>query len=152
MLEFPYVEALIERRPIKVRRRVLWGECDPAGVVYTPRFSDYAVAARDWFFLEGLGLRDRPHPARTAISFPARALSFDFTAFLAADDVFDMAVRVADIGVRSFTVEIAADRADGRCAFTARLTSICIDSADSKARELPPAVREALQSYVEEQG
>ena len=30
-------EALISRAPVIVRRRVKWGECDPAGVVYTPR-------------------------------------------------------------------------------------------------------------------
>ncbi len=42
-------ERLLCRSPVKVRRRVRWGECDPAQVVYTPRFADYLAAAYSWF-------------------------------------------------------------------------------------------------------
>ena len=29
------IEYLVSERPLRVRRRVRWGECDPAGVAYT---------------------------------------------------------------------------------------------------------------------
>lgn len=147
MSEFPYTEALIGRRPITVRRRVLWGECDPAAVVYTPRFADYAASARDWFMNEGLGFPDRPHPLRTGTIFPMRAMTFDFSGFLAADDLFDMVVTVADVSARTFTIEIAATRTDGVRAFTARLTSVAVDSETRRSVQLSPEFRDALDRY-----
>lgn len=147
MNEVPYTEALIGRDPIVVRRRVLWGECDPAAVVYTPRFADYAAAARDWFMKEGLGVLDRPHPLRTGTIFPMRGMTFDFAGFLAADDLFDMAVTVADTSTRTFTIEIVANRADGVHAFTARLTSVAVDSETRQSIPLPPEFRNALDRY-----
>ncbi len=36
-------EAVLADTPFVVRRRVKWGECDPAGVVYTPSFSEYVA-------------------------------------------------------------------------------------------------------------
>lgn len=147
MSEFPYTEALIGRRPITVRRRVLWGECDPAAVVYTPRFADYAAAARDWFMNEGLGFPDRPHPLRTGTIFPMRSMTFDFSGFLAADDLFDMVVTVADVSARTFTIEIAATRTDGVRAFTARLTSVAVDSETRRSVQLSPEFRDALDRY-----
>ena len=39
------IEYLLSERPLTVRRRVRWGECDPAGVVYTATFADYAISA-----------------------------------------------------------------------------------------------------------
>ncbi len=52
--------ARAERRPKRakrfvVQRRVRWGECDPAEVVYTPQFAHYVVAAVDDFFQEVVG-------------------------------------------------------------------------------------------------
>ena len=37
-----------------VRRIVNWGDCDPAGIVYTPRVLDYACETIDAFLREEL--------------------------------------------------------------------------------------------------
>lgn len=150
-MSFDYTEALISRDPVIVRRKVLWGDCDPAGVVYTPRFADYVVTARDWFFREGLGLIDRPHPSRKMITYPMRALTFDFSGFLAADDFFDMTVSIADISRRTFTTAVTAthaDRPEERC-FIARLTAICFDQETGKSMPLPDSVRAKLESHLQ---
>lgn len=36
-------EHVLSQLPFVVRRRVKWGECDPAGVVYTVTFSEYVI-------------------------------------------------------------------------------------------------------------
>jgi 4-hydroxybenzoyl-CoA thioesterase len=143
-----YGEALVGRDPISVRRRVLWGDCDPAGVVYTPRFADYVASARDWFLREGVGVVDRPHPSRQSITYPMRAMAFEFVSFLAADDLFDMTVEVGGLSRRTFTLDIAARHVDrDGLAFSARLTSVCIDQAVGTSVALPEAVREAFERY-----
>jgi len=148
-----FSEALISNFPVTIRRRVAGGDCDPAGIVYTPRFSDYAMSARDWFMRIGLGILDRPHPARTGIGYPMRAISFDFRSMLAADDLFDMATTVEAISNRTFTIKITATRVeDGSAtdipAFIVMLTGIAVDSADGQAVTLPDATREALEKYL----
>lgn len=142
-------EKLVATNPVTVRRRVLWGDCDPAAVVYTPRFSDYVASARDWFLRIGLGVLDRPHPSRSGLTYPMRALSFDFVSFLAADDLFEMTVAVTEIRTRTFSMEIAADHEGARSgrAFTANLTAICFDSGSRQAVPLTDAVRNALERY-----
>ena len=150
-----YTEALIAQRPVTVRRRVAWGDCDPAAVVYTPRFCDYVVSARDWFMRAGLGILDRPHPARPAITYPMRAMSFDFGSRLKADDHFDMLIRVDNITRRTFTVAVEATHVDGASAgsgrvFTALLTSVCVDPGTGLASNLPDQLRASLERYRDE--
>lgn len=145
-----YTEALISDRPVVVRRRVLWGECDPAAVVYTPRFTEYVISARDWFLRSGIGFLDRPHPLKNGPAFPARAISLEFFSMLAADDLFDMTVLVAEMSNRTFTVEITAQHVAGaRAAFAARMTSVCIDSGSGKAIQIPEHIRAAIEGYRE---
>ena len=43
-------EYIVSELPLVVRRRVKWGECDPAGVVYTVSFSEYVISAAELFY------------------------------------------------------------------------------------------------------
>jgi acyl-CoA thioester hydrolase len=97
----------------------------------------------------GLGVLDRPHPSRTGLTYPMRAMTFDFVSFLAADDLFDMTVSVVEVRSRTFTVEVAADHVGARTgrAFTAKLTAICFDSGSQKAVPIPDSIRDALVRY-----
>jgi len=143
-----YSEVLIGKVPVTVRRRVRWGECDPAGVVYTPRFVDFAVAAADWFVRVALGFVDRPHPLHQQIVYPMRSMSFDFTSFLAADDEFEMVVLVSAISSRTYTLDVAATRLDRETLiFRAQMTSVCFDQGLGRAVELPDPVRAGLERY-----
>lgn len=137
-------EYLISTHPLVVRRRVLWGECDPAGVVYTPRFADYAASARDFWFRHVLHHSDRPHPSRKQITFPMRAMQFDFRSMIAADDVFDMTVSLAEVRTRSFTLQIVATHPDSRPAFLANLSQVAFDQEQGAAVLLPASIRQTL--------
>ena len=56
------VEHVVSTHPFTVRRRIRWGDCDPAGVVYTGRFVEYllgAVDLRSEMIKRFLGVRDR---------------------------------------------------------------------------------------------
>ena len=136
-----------------VRRRIIWGDCDSAAVVYTPRFGDYFAAARDWFLRAGIGVFDRPHPSRGGLTFPMRALAYDFQSFLAADDVMDMRVFVKSISARTFTIDVSAlNLATGRVAFIATGTQICFDLDAKMASALPGEIVQALEQYRMLQG
>jgi acyl-CoA thioester hydrolase len=141
-------EQVLELAPLRVRRRVKWGECDPAGVVYTARFSDYVISAFELFMRHLLRGAFQEAKDEHGFGTPCKALSLEFFASLRPDDEFDMTVLVAEIRTRTFDLEIRGSDIDGKDLFRARMTPITIKRGDrSRAIELPSMLRERLESY-----
>ena len=132
--------------PFIVRRRVKWGDCDPAGVVYTVTFGEYVLSAAELFY--GHLFNGTPQRIKDAHGFgtPTRALAFDFQASLWPDEEFDMRVTVEEVRTRTYTLRIAGS-ARGEPAFDARLTPICVARGERRAIAVPDSLRDALLSY-----
>jgi acyl-CoA thioesterase FadM len=142
--DLPFSEGLVSRRPLIVRRRVLWGECDPAGVVYTPRFADYLVSAFQWFArceLADTGL------AELGIGTPMKAMSLEFHRMLKPGEWFDMRVAVTAVRTRTFDLDVQATGDDGRLHFIGLLTPIMLDNEKGVGVEIPDVTRARLQAY-----
>lgn len=139
-------ERLLSKNPVTVRRRVLWGECDPARVVYTPRFADYLAAAYGWFLrtvlTDSLVLDDG---ARLAT--PIKALSLEFHRVLRPGDLFDMTVHVTAVRTRTFDLLVSARSPDGEPRFTGKVSPIVVKSADFRSTDIPPRARKLLLNY-----
>jgi acyl-CoA thioester hydrolase len=140
-------EHVIGTQPLVIRRRVKWGECDPAGVVYTVTFGEYVMSAAELFY--GFLFGGPPQRAKDAAGFgtPTRALAFDFQKSLWPDDDFDMTVTVADIQTHTYVLDITARSPASGIIFRAALTPICIASDERRAIEIPAAFRGALERY-----
>ncbi len=139
-------EYVVSETPFVIRRRVKWGDCDPAGVVYTVTFSEYVISAAELFYERLLGDTPQHTKDRHGFGTPTRALAFDFQASLWPDDMFDMTVLVDRIGEHTYTLKIVGSVRD-RPAFEARLTPICVARGERRAIPVPPAMREALLAY-----
>ena len=141
------IEYLTSERPLTVRRRVRWGECDPAGVVYTAVFADYVISAAELFY--GALFGTTPQQAKSTLGFgtPSRALSFDFLSSLRPDEEFDMTVHVADVRQRTYVLEIVATTPSGEPVFNARLTPVCVARPERRSIDIPPDFRQALLDY-----
>lgn len=146
------LEYLISERPLVVRRRVKWGECDPAGVVYTATFADYAICAAELFYGALFGTTPQRAKREHEFGTPSRALSFDFMRSLRPDEEFDMTVRVADVRSRTYVLDIAATTPQGEPVFNARLTPICVARPERRAIEIPADFRQALLDYQRDCG
>ncbi|MFT4067771.1 acyl-CoA thioesterase [Paraburkholderia sp.] len=133
--------------PFVVRRRVRWGECDPAGVVYTASFSDYVISFAELFY--GFLFDGAPQAVKNHHGFgtPTRALEFDFRRSLKPDEIFDATVQVDAIRTRTFTLVITARMDDGEVAFIARLTPVCIRRDARESIEMPDVLRDVLERY-----
>jgi acyl-CoA thioesterase FadM len=140
-------EYVLSEQPFVVRRQVRWGECDPAGVVYTASFSDYVVCVAELFYGSLFGGTPQAVKHQHGFGTPTRALDFDFRRSLWPDDVFDVSVDVAEIRTRTFTLRMTARKADGEIAFIARLTPICIQRGVRESIEMPAVLRAALVQY-----
>ena len=143
-------ECVIERTPFKVRRRVHWSECDPAGVVYTGRFVDFLLGAVDLFYANLSDDRSyRDTIKGLGVDTPCRGLDIDFRGALWPDDEFVMIVGVAAIRHSSFDLRIHALQHGGREIFLGRFTSICIPATGERhSTAIPKELREALVPHV----
>ncbi|MHC8946233.1 acyl-CoA thioester hydrolase [Advenella incenata] len=139
-------EYVVNEAPFVIRRRVKWGDCDPAGVVYTVTFSEYVISAAELFYGHLLGGTPQRVKDEHGFGTPTRALAFDFRASLWPDEEFDMAVYVENIGQRTYTLHIAGS-VRGQAAFDARLTPICVARGERRAIALPDILRDALLGY-----
>lgn len=140
-------EQMVNDFPVVVRRRVRWGECDPAGVVYTPVFSEYVVSAFHTFLESLLGgpLHDRLR--ELDFNTPMRALSFDFKQSLYPEQWFDMTVYVREVRNTTFELRILFTGESGSEVVVANLTAICVHYAERRSRGVPKRVRELLENY-----
>lgn len=147
------IEEVISTAPLVIRRTVRWGECDPAGIVYTPRFLDYAVSAYEGFVSLMLGAPLHGAKGALGVDFPARAVTLDFRSPLALEDRFDLTLHVSALRSRSYDLSMTAQRldAEGRpvaLAFLARLTPVTVDPQTRAAVALPARLRDAIAAYA----
>ena len=140
-----YVEALVSRVPVVVRRRVLWSECDPARVVYTGRFFDYLSAAYAWFLRSVLNQGDTL--AAAGLGTPMKAVSIEFHGMLWPDDWFEMTVCVVAIRTRTFDLQVAARSDVGKPVFTGTLSPIIATDATKTSCPIPQPFRDKLERY-----
>lgn len=129
------------------RRQVRWGECDPAGVVYTPRFSDYVVEAF-LGFMNHLGPgHGAPDSEDGGFTMPAKAIEIVFMRSLWPEQWFETTVRVKDIRSRSFDLQIDAHDDEGQAVFRAVFSTVVCRYGERAARTIPSHVRELLAQY-----
>jgi acyl-CoA thioesterase FadM len=140
-------EIVISDRPLVIRRRVKWGDCDPAGVVYTPVFAEYAISAAEIFY--GALFGSTPQLAKREHGFgpPSRALAFDFRLSLRPDDSFDMTVLVGAINSRTYVLDITGRTPAGDTIFVATLTPVCVARDERRSIEIPESFRSLLDGY-----
>jgi 4-hydroxybenzoyl-CoA thioesterase len=133
--------------------RIGWGHCDPAGIVYFPRFFEMFHTAMEQWFSDALGLPYADLITRRKIGFPSVHTEADFAAPSSFGDDIVVQQRVERLGTKSITfayrvVGAAADlRARGRtvCAF------MDLDPASDRFRRalvLPDDVRAQIEAFI----
>jgi len=140
-------EQVINTLPVIIRRRVRWLECDPAGVVFTGIFSDYAISAAEWFYEVLLGESSQKAKRVHGFGTPTRALTFDFKRSLKPDEVFDLLVTVEEIHTRTYVLNITGQTLDNEIVFISKLTPVCIAVDERRSIDIPPTFRLALEQY-----
>lgn len=138
----------MELFPYRIRRRVKWGETDPAGIVYTPRFLDYAVEALESWFADIVGVDWYGLRVKHGLGSPLAHASLDFHKPLFPHDEFDVGLILLEIGRSSITVRIEGRNLAGDLCFSGRLVSVIIDAARIKSHAIPPDFRARIEKYA----
>jgi len=133
---------------LTVSRTVKWGECDPAGIVYTPRFSDFVVEAHIACFEHLFGGPPYELLRPQGLALPAKALSIEFKHSLLPNQPFDMQVKISAIRTRTYDVAVTGFTRQGIEAFSGTLTLICINLATHKSQALPDILLHKLRDAM----
>ena len=142
------IEQIISVRPFVVRRRIAFRDCDPAGIVYTPRFFDpIATSAMDLFMMEVCGAMGARDKGLENLGTPAKAVEFVFHKATPLGALIDIDVKCGEIKTRTFTLTVNAVNKERESLFDGRLTIICVDKRTFTAISVPDTLREKLNLY-----
>ena len=145
------IEQVISVQPFVVRRRIAFRDCDPAGIVYTPRFFDpIATGAADLFFMEICGAQGARDAGLETLGTPAKAINFVFHKATPLNALIDIRVCCDEIRSRTFTLGLEATNAEGGSLFSGRMTIICVDKETFTSIPVPRILRERLTMYPPE--
>ena len=143
------LEYVISVRPFIVRRRIAFRDCDPAGIVYTPRFLDpIATGATDLFLSQLIGPMENRDEGLSNFGTPAKATEFVFHKGVKLGAEIDVEVFCKNIGNTSFALGLVAHDAEGTPLFDGSLTLIAIQADSFTAVDVPEVLRNKLESYM----
>ena len=130
---------------------VRFGDCDPAGIVYFPRFFDFFHQAMETWFPEHLGFRYDEFVRDRKLGFPAVHSEADFKRPCKFGDAIEIHQRVTKLGRTSicFAYEVHGPeglRATGR--------SVCVvmnlderSEGHGSAVEMPAELRASIERF-----
>jgi acyl-CoA thioesterase FadM len=142
-------ECVVSRQPLIVRKRVRWADCDPAGVVYTGKFTEYLLIATSYFFSELGNGRYFAWIKDLQVDTPCKGMDLTFHGALWPEDEFDMQCSVSAIRAHSYDILVEATQGDGRRIFTGRFSPICISREVRQRVPIPaPMLTQLLRFQV----
>ncbi len=131
---------------------VHWGDCDPAGVVYTPRVFEYFMRTMEAWYVAYLGYNFFEMRVERGTGSPTVRTECDYLTVLRAGQEFSLRLRIEKVGAAS--VEFVGDGlgADGTHYFRIRHTCCAIDEDDFKPKRYPEDLRQRMIDYQRDCG
>ncbi len=131
----------------EVKRRIYWGDCDPAGIVYTPQFLDMTFQAIEHFWLDQIEIRWLELQAELGLTTPMVHVEMDFTSPAASGEEISIWVAIGKLGRSTIHYRARGMRGD-QSLFVVRVISSMIDQQLFKSVPIPEQVRQRLEPLV----
>jgi 4-hydroxybenzoyl-CoA thioesterase len=126
---------------------ILFSHCDPAGIVYFPRFFDLLHRAMEDWFTFGLEERFADFIVKKRLGVPTVRTQVDFVGPARFGDLLRIELRVLKLGRSSIELGIDAFVGEQPC-FKARHTVCCFSQDTFKAVPIPDDLRGRMEDYV----
>ncbi|MBL8378397.1 MAG: acyl-CoA thioesterase [Burkholderiales bacterium] len=125
--------------------------CDPAGIVFYPRYAEMINDVVEHWFKHGLGCDFATLHGPRAIAIPVVKLQIDFKNPGFLGETLEAGLVVSRLGTSSLSLDITM-RGQGAAQATdlklvANLTVVFVDMGGKKAIEIPADLRAALERY-----
>lgn len=124
--------------------------CDPAGIVFYPRYVEMFNQTVEEWFDRGLGCGFRTLHLDRHMGVPTVRLNCEFRAMSVLEDVLDFRLQVVNLGSRSLDLRVEAHCGDElRCA--ADITLVCTDQRQKTSAPWPDFLRIPVQQYLKDE-
>ena len=131
----------------KVEYPILFSHCDPAGIVYFPRFFDLLHQSMEDWFTHGLKERFADFIMKRKLGIPTVATKTEFLSPAKFGDLLRIELHILKLGRSSLTLCIDSFVGERQC-FRAEHT-ICVFSHESlRALPVPEDLRERMKRFV----
>jgi 4-hydroxybenzoyl-CoA thioesterase len=133
--------------PYTTRRRILWGDSDPAGVVYTPRVFHYAIETVEEWLIELLGHNWMSLQDEFKLDTPTVKMGCDFLYPLRTGDFVDITLKVGKLGRASISYIIDGFNSKNCHCFKVDQISCFVDSINFKPIPISREFRDKIGAY-----
>ncbi|MDC8771092.1 acyl-CoA thioesterase [Roseateles albus] len=127
---------------------VRFGHCDPAGIVFYPRYFEMLNALVEDWFTQGLGVDYAQLLGPRRVGMPSVRLSADFKRVSRMGDLLTQRIAINKLGRSSLGLTLQFDGAnndeDG-CRVAFEQVLVCTSLDTHKAQPFPPDLRAALE-------
>lgn len=128
--------------------QIRFAHCDPAGIVFYPRYFELINGVVEDWCAQGLGMSFHEMHIAQGIGLPTVHLETDFVKTSILGDLLTAELRVIKLGRASATVEIQMLGAERDLRLRAQLVLVMAHVKERKAIALPPVLREQMQRYL----
>lgn len=136
--------SLIFSTPISIR----FAHCDPAGIVFYPRYFELINGVVEDWCAQGLGMSFHEMHMVQGIGLPTVHIETDFVKISRMGDELIAELRVLKLGRASLTVEIIMKDAQNDLRLKAQLVLVLAKVDEQRAIALPTNLREKMQGYL----
>lgn len=133
---------------------IRFAHCDPAGIVFYPRYIEMINNLVEDWFAEALGYSFEQLHLLVKLAVPTVHLSTDFVKVSRLGETLRLSLQLEKLGSSSCHLAISfhgaqacADDSDKDLRLRAKLVLVSMDMASSRAQALPSALRSAMQAY-----
>ncbi len=130
-----------------LRRQVEFNHCDPAGIVFYPRYFEMISATVERFLADEVGIAWADMDFLAGAGTPLGEIEARFHAPSRLGEMLDLSLRVERIGRTSFTARIDC-ACNGESRFTCRATMIHANTNAGGSVPWPDAARAHMARYL----
>ena len=134
--------------PFEYRLVVAFGDTDPAGIVYTPRFSHFCMEAAEVWFREVADFDWYHITTVLGMGTPVVHMEMNFIAPLRGGDQLAVEIRVEKLGRSSIALAFSGSKGELReLVFTGKIIFCCVEQGRG-AIPVPPAQRQKIEAFM----
>lgn len=123
---------------------IYFGHCDPAGIVYYPRYFEMLTACIEDWFTRGLGIDYAQLLGPRRVGLPTVQLEAQFHAISRMGEVLTQQLSVRKLGRTSLALHVAFAGPEGDARATLLPTLVCTSLETHRPQPFPPDVQAAL--------
>ncbi|MBV7484369.1 thioesterase family protein [Bordetella sp. BOR01] len=135
-------------KPFVSEVEVRFRHCDPAGIVFYPRYFEMINDFVEEWFDKGMGLPFHALHVDRKIGTPLASVQCDFTAPSRWHEKLRQELAVRRIGGASFTADVRFLGPDGGLRLKAALTIVTVDLRTMRSTAIPDDLRLRIQAFL----